>query len=170
MLRQFRHRRYHLRPQLTKSEMTHQGSIQIDDAGSRLGDHDPSTCTATSSRTSSTRWPPQWTARELLRTICGLNRILARNCESPATAGDQQSRGFEPSAPGRIRTCNLLIRSQVLYPLSYGRNLNRRQSLAGTAGAHQNGHPLRVGRPVADSQQHEAPSADGAQHSGGSGI
>ena len=24
-------------------------------------------------------------------------------------------------APGRIRTCNLLIRSQVLYPLSYGR-------------------------------------------------
>jgi hypothetical protein len=25
------------------------------------------------------------------------------------------------SAPGRIRTCNLLIRSQVLYPLSYGR-------------------------------------------------
>ena len=25
------------------------------------------------------------------------------------------------SAPGRTRTCNLLIRSQVLYPLSYGR-------------------------------------------------
>ena len=24
-------------------------------------------------------------------------------------------------APGRTRTCNLLIRSQVLYPLSYGR-------------------------------------------------
>lgn len=24
-------------------------------------------------------------------------------------------------APGRTRTCNLLIRSQTLYPLSYGR-------------------------------------------------
>jgi hypothetical protein len=26
------------------------------------------------------------------------------------------------SALGRIRTCNLLIRSQMLYPLSYERN------------------------------------------------
>lgn len=26
-----------------------------------------------------------------------------------------------PCAPGKIRTFNLLIRSQVLYPLSYGR-------------------------------------------------
>ena len=26
-------------------------------------------------------------------------------------------------APDRSRTCNLLIRSQVLYPLSYGRNV-----------------------------------------------
>ena len=28
-------------------------------------------------------------------------------------------------APGTIRTCNLLIRSQMLYPLSYGRLAGR---------------------------------------------
>jgi DNA-binding MarR family transcriptional regulator len=35
---------------------------------------------------------------------------------SPGATGPRLS-----GAPGRIRTCNLLIRSQVLYPLSYGR-------------------------------------------------
>ena len=39
-------------------------------------------------------------------------------------------------APGKIRTFNLLIRSQVLYPLSYGR---RSQS---------NGHESSVRRPM----------------------
>jgi hypothetical protein len=28
-------------------------------------------------------------------------------------------------APGRIRTCNPRLRRPVLYPLSYGRNLQR---------------------------------------------
>ena len=40
-------------------------------------------------------------------------------CENPAEAG------FSFCAPGGIRTPNLLIRSQMLYPLSYGRLLSK---------------------------------------------
>jgi hypothetical protein len=47
--------------------------------------------------------------------------------------------GARVSAPGRTRTCNLLIRSQVLYPLSYGRVLYRRESLPGES--NRPGHP-----------------------------
>jgi hypothetical protein len=42
-------------------------------------------------------------------------------------------------ALGRTRTCNLLIRSQVLYPLSYERISNRSESLPGQATGLQNG-------------------------------
>ena len=39
-------------------------------------------------------------------------------------------------APGGIRTPNLLIRSQMLYPLSYGRSVeNNFESIAGRGGA-----------------------------------
>ena len=39
-------------------------------------------------------------------------------------------------APGGIRTPNLLIRSQMLYPLSYGRSVeNNFESIAGLGGA-----------------------------------
>ena len=38
-----------------------------------------------------------------------------------ATGPSVSTGRWEGSAPGRTRTCNLLIRSQVLYPLSYGR-------------------------------------------------
>jgi hypothetical protein len=41
-------------------------------------------------------------------------------------------------APGTIRTCNLLIRSQMLYPLSYGR-------LAGHESNRRSGHPTPEG-------------------------
>ena len=41
-------------------------------------------------------------------------RAVRARAPTPATRG--------MCAPGRTRTCNLLIRSQVLYPLSYGRN------------------------------------------------
>ena len=37
----------------------------------------------------------------------------------PFQGGFGQWVGFD--APGRTRTCSLLIRSQTLYPLSYGR-------------------------------------------------
>jgi hypothetical protein len=33
--------------------------------------------------------------------------------------------GLFRSAPGRIRTCGLLLRRQALYPLSYGRECRR---------------------------------------------
>jgi hypothetical protein len=32
---------------------------------------------------------------------------------------------YDHGAPGRIRTCNPRLRRPVLYPLSYGRNLQR---------------------------------------------
>ena len=44
-----------------------------------------------------------------------------RACEKPLTAMSSLVRGFFWGAPGGIRTPNLLIRSQMLYPLSYGR-------------------------------------------------
>ena len=44
----------------------------------------------------------------------------ARNAERPAGRAGRQSTLM--SAPGGIRTPNLLIRSQMLYPLSYGRS------------------------------------------------
>jgi len=43
------------------------------------------------------------------------------------------------SALGRTRTCNLLIRSQVLYPLSYERISNRSESLPAEVTGLQNG-------------------------------
>src|SRR5262245_7193131 len=43
-------------------------------------------------------------------------------------------------APVGIRTPNLLIRSQMLYPLSYGRPV-RRRPLARPAGLHENSRP-----------------------------
>ncbi len=42
-----------------------------------------------------------------------------QEAESPAGAGPSTS------APGRIRTCDLLLRRQALYPLSYGRETGR---------------------------------------------
>ncbi len=58
-------------------------------------------------------------------------------------------------APGRIRTCNLLIRSQVLYPLSYGRIVPIGEST---------GRPRRALLPVPQmisSLVQVTPSADG---------
>ena len=42
---------------------------------------------------------------------------------SPVPAHSQVGEGFY-SAPEGIRTPNLLIRSQMLYPLSYGRSIH----------------------------------------------
>ena len=39
---------------------------------------------------------------------------------SPVQQGGNLSAPFLARAPGRDRTCGLLIRSQLLYPLSYG--------------------------------------------------
>jgi hypothetical protein len=64
------------------------------------------------------------------------------------------------SAPEGIRTPNLLIRSQVLYPLSYGRNLNREPSLAERATALQSG----------SSPSAATASNRGSTEGGGSGI
>ena len=66
-------------------------------------------------------------------------------------------RGFHNCALGRIRTCNLLIRSQMLYPLSYERLAFRRFFLpVGVAGTTL--HDLRrqaksIGRSAADLQK-----------------
>ena len=49
---------------------------------------------------------------------------LGRGNKNPMTGVDRQPQGKSPRgnrAPGGIRTPNLLIRSQMLYPLSYGR-------------------------------------------------
>ncbi len=46
--------------------------------------------------------------------------VSSTGFKSPVRGGDGRSRKF-PSAPGGTRTPNLLIRSQTLYPLSYGR-------------------------------------------------
>ena len=54
-------------------------------------------------------------------------------------------------APGGIRTPNLLIRSQMLYPLSYGRSVeNNFESIAGQRGAEKielETIPRRAGSP-----------------------
>ena len=50
----------------------------------------------------------------------GTNTKLRTNARTPVTGGEPLVTG-EICAPGGIRTPNLLIRSQMLYPLSYGR-------------------------------------------------
>ena len=64
-------------------------------------------------------------ARALARDhadFCGLTAPMSTDSAEKTRAGPNDS-GPCVSAPGRTRTCNLLIRSQVLYPLSYGRKL-----------------------------------------------
>ena len=52
------------------------------------------------------------------------------------------NKGAGGGAPGTIRTCNLLIRSQMLYPLSYGRMFSPAQVIrtpGGTRGSYLRG-------------------------------
>jgi hypothetical protein len=51
----------------------------------------------------------------------GYCRQERRQCESRGTS-EVTERASELGAPEGIRTPNLLIRSQMLYPLSYGRS------------------------------------------------
>ena len=63
------------------------------------------------------------------------------------------------SALGRIRTCNLLIRSQVLYPLSYGRMVVHLQLLPselGVAEARGFEPPVPVKGQLISSESHSA--------------
>ena len=64
--------------------------------------------------------------------------------EDPEAALDPAGRFARPgsSAPGGIRTPNLLIRSQVLYPLSY-RRLRVRESIGALADASNATHWIR---------------------------
>jgi hypothetical protein len=50
------------------------------------------------------------------------SRIIERNGMCPYSAGRRLSHyiRWSEGAPGRIRTCGLLLRRQTLYPLSYG--------------------------------------------------
>ena len=52
-------------------------------------------------------------------TTAGRHSVLAVDARKPRSTGDM-TWAFA-SAPEGIRTPNLLIRSQMLYPLSYGR-------------------------------------------------
>ncbi len=70
--------------------------------------------------------------------------------QNPMTGVDRQPRGKGPHrgnrAPGGIRTPNLLIRSQMLYPLSYGRlETSTKRSTPGTIPAD---HHRRTTRPT----------------------
>src|SRR5262249_28148844 len=72
-----------------------------------------------------------------------ITRYRQYQLERPRFSVSQRIRGLRTvstqCALGRTRTCNLLIRSQVLYPLSYERIANRRESLACAYRALQNG-------------------------------
>ena len=48
-------------------------------------------------------------------------RQVRRECQTPPTSRGRPASVSTRSAPGGIRTPNLLIRNQMLYPLSYGR-------------------------------------------------
>ena len=59
-------------------------------------------------------WAPAGTSLE--------DRAATRHREpAPQEAENPAGAGLSTSAPGRIRTCGLLLRRQALYPLSYGR-------------------------------------------------
>jgi hypothetical protein len=55
-----------------------------------------------------------------------ITAVLAGQSQSQVAVTYGVSQGWI-SALGRIRTCNLLIRSQVLYPLSYERRCSGEQ-------------------------------------------
>ena len=60
-----------------------------------------------------------WGYREALLPMPKMN---TKQRKSRGTALGTMSRDSKFCAPGGIRTPNLLIRSQMLYPLSYGRS------------------------------------------------
>ena len=49
------------------------------------------------------------------------DRVGRRPCERRPTPDARAGELLHPSAPGRIRTCDLSLRRRALYPLSYGR-------------------------------------------------
>ena len=68
-------------------------------------------------------------------------------------------------APGTIRTCNLLIRSQMLYPLSYGRLSVQESSRRPPAAAPQGYQRLRTSsaQPVMPSTMTLTPASSAIQ-------
>jgi hypothetical protein len=69
----------------------------------------------TCSPTSSMKWQMRWTWLELLRTVCGLTPTLSSPSVGKACVPASDS-GVLRCAPGRTRTCNLLIRSHLECP------------------------------------------------------
>ena len=71
--------------------------------------------------------PRSWQSQPLQGTATALPRFRGKSraatCAAQiVTVGELTYSRSGGGAPGTIRTCNLLIRSQMLYPLSYGRN------------------------------------------------
>ena len=60
-------------------------------------------------------------SRTTLMNLLGPGPKSGKQADVPGT-GVNDVLGLDKSAPVGIRTPNLLIRSQMLYPLSYGRN------------------------------------------------
>ena len=81
--------------------------------------------------------------------------VATRRGSRPRTEQDRKKRG----APGRIRTCNLRIRSPRLYPLSYGRG-GLAYSYSGCNGPASRGRRTRPDGPIAASTARRAPSSD----------